>query len=166
MIKDNFILKINTKNLIKNYYFFKKRKENLLVGSTIKSNAYGLGFRKIYELLLNNGCKHFFVATLEEGIKINNKRKGIFIYVLNGIQNYDLKLFNQYNLTPIINTRMELKRITKSKLKFGLHIDTGINRLGINYDNIPSHIFNNKNITILISHLSSADEQKNAYNTG
>ena len=90
MINESGILNINTKNLIYNYNFFKKLKNNLIVAPTIKANAYGLGDKKIYNLLLNQGCKNFFVATLSEGLKLNNKNKSIKIYVLNGLQNYKL----------------------------------------------------------------------------
>ena len=73
MINESGILNINTKNLIYNYNFFKKLKKNLIVAPTIKANAYGLGANKIYDLLLDQGCKHFFVATLSEGLKLKNK---------------------------------------------------------------------------------------------
>jgi len=75
VINESGILNINTKNLIYNYNFFKKLKKNLIVAPTIKANAYGLGDKKIYNLLLNQGCKHFFVATLNEGLKLNNRNK-------------------------------------------------------------------------------------------
>ncbi len=164
MIKDPFILTINTKNLLKNYNFFNKRKKNLIVAPTIKANSYGLGDVRVFKFLLKNKCKHFFVATLDEGIRINNKNKNIKIYVLNGIQNYDLKIFKKYNLIPIINTIYELNKIINSDIKFGLHIDTGINRLGVKYNEIPNKIYKNKNIKIILTHLSSADERKNKYN--
>ena len=70
-----------------------KRRKNLIVAPTIKANAYGLGDKEIFKILANNNCKHFFVATVEEGILINNKDKKISIYVLNGVQDYDLNLF-------------------------------------------------------------------------
>ncbi len=164
MIKDNFILKINTKNLIKNYKYFQKKKKNLIVAPTIKANSYGLGDLKIFNLLYAHGCKHFFVATLEEGLELRKLKKNIVIYILNGIQNHNNSIFLKNKLTPIINTNIELKKIIKTKIKFGLHIDTGINRLGIDYRNIPNFIYDNKNINILISHLASADESNNNYN--
>ncbi len=159
------LIKINTNNILKNYKFFKKRKKNLIVAPTIKADAYGLGVKKIFHILSNKAeCKHFFVATLEEGIEINNKNKNISIYVLNGIQNYDLNLFVKNNLIPVINSHIELKRIIKSQVKFGLHIDTGINRLGLNNLTIPNDIYKSKNLSMVISHLSSADEFNNNYN--
>ena len=92
MIKNNILLRINKKNLLKNYNFYKKIKNNVIVAPVIKANAYGLGYLEIYNFLVKNNCKYFFVATLEEGIKINNRNNNIKIYVLNGIQNYELKI--------------------------------------------------------------------------
>ncbi len=59
MISESGILNINTKNLIYNYNFFKKLKKNLIVAPTIKANAYGLGDKRIFNLLLENRCKNF-----------------------------------------------------------------------------------------------------------
>ena len=164
MIKNSSILQINTKNLIKNYNFFKKLKKDIIVAPTIKANAYGLGVKKIFNLLVKNKCKHFFVATLEEGLEINNKNKNIFIYILNGLQNYKIEKFSDNNLIPIINSISELQKVYKSNIVYGLHIDTGINRLGIDHKNLPKFVFKSKNIKTVISHLASADEKKNEYN--
>ena len=95
MINESGILNINTKNLIFNYNLFKKLKKNLIVAPTIKADAYGLGDKFIFNLFLKQGCKHFFVATLNEGLKLNNKNNSIQIYVLNGLQNYKLNLGEQ-----------------------------------------------------------------------
>ena len=54
MIKDNFVLEINTKNIINNYNFFKNLNKNLIVAPTIKANAYGMGSKKIFSLLKKN----------------------------------------------------------------------------------------------------------------
>ena len=164
MIKESGILNINTKNLIHNYNFFKKLKSNLIVAPTIKANAYGLGANKIYNLLLSQGCKHFFVATLSEGLKLKNTNNLIKIYVLNGIQNYKLNQFKKANLIPVINSIEEYERIKKANLKYAIHIDTGINRLGILPDEVKRLDFKNHNITLIISHLSSSDEYKIKYN--
>ena len=114
MIKESGILNINTKNLIDNYNFFKKLKKNLIVAPTIKANAYGLGDKKVFNLLLNNSCKHFFVATLDEGLKLKNKDKLINIFILNGLQDYNLKRFLNSILIPVINSIEEYIKIKKS----------------------------------------------------
>ncbi len=164
MINESGILNINTKNLIYNYNFFKKLKKGLIVAPTIKANAYGLGDKKIYNLLLNQGCKHFFVATLNEGLKLNNKNKLIKIYVLNGLQNYKFHKFTNANLIPVINTIEEYNRIKNAKIDYAIHVDTGINRLGIPPKDLKMLDLKNQNIKLVISHLSSSDEYKVKYN--
>ena len=148
MINETGILNINTKNLIYNYNFFKKLKKNLIVAPTIKANAYGLGDKKVFNLLLKNSCKHFFVATLDEGLKLKNKDKLINIFILNGLQDYNLKRFFNSNLIPVINSIEEYIRIKNSGLKFAIHVDTGINRLGIPIEKTKEIDFKNKNIIV------------------
>ena len=164
MINQSGILNINTKNIIYNYKFFKKLKKNLIVAPTIKANAYGLGDKKIFDLLKNHGCKDFFVATLNEGLKLNNKNKLIKIYVLNGLQNYKFNKFTNANLIPVVNTIEEYNRIKNAKIDYAIHIDTGINRLGISPKEVTKLDLNNPNIKLIISHLSSSDEYKIKYN--
>ena len=164
MINESGILTINSKNLIYNYNFFKKLKNNLIVAPTIKADAYGLGDKKIFNILLKNGCKHFFVATLEEGLKLKNKNNLIKIYILNGIQNYKLYKFYKSNLIPVINSIEEYERIKNTKMNYAIHIDTGMNRLGIPLNQINNINIKDKNIKLIISHLSSSDEYKIGYN--
>ena len=164
MINESGILNINTKNLIYNYNFFKNLKKNLIVAPTIKADAYGLGDKKIFNLLVNQGCKHFFVATLNEGLKLKNKNNSIKIYILNGLQNYKLEQFTKANLIPVVNTIEEYKRIKNANIDYAIHIDTGINRLGISSEDVNKLDFQNNNIKLIISHLSSSDEYKIKYN--
>ena len=164
MINESGILNINTKNLIYNYNFFKNLKKNLIVAPTIKADAYGLGDKKIFNLLVNQGCKHFFVATLNEGLKLKNNNNSIKIYVLNGLQNYKLEQFTKANLIPVVNSIEEYKRIKNANIDYAIHIDTGINRLGISSEHVKKLDFQNDNIKLIISHLSSSDEYKIKYN--
>ncbi len=164
MINESGILNINTKNLIYNYNFFKNLKKNLIVAPTIKADAYGLGDKKIFNLLVNQGCKHFFVATLNEGSKLKNKNNSIKIYVLNGLQNYKLEQFTRANLIPVVNSIEEYKRIKDANIDYAIHIDTGINRLGISSEDVKKLDLQNDNIKLIISHLSSSDEYKIKYN--
>ena len=86
MIKNSFILKVNKKNLVLNYKFFKNLKKNIIVAPTIKANAYGLGDKEIFNLLKKDGCKNFFVATLEEGIGLRTLFSEINISKVNIIE--------------------------------------------------------------------------------
>ena len=158
------ILEVNLKNLIHNYKVFKKFIKNKQVAATIKANAYGIGDKIAFSTLYKNGCRHFFLATLNEGLELRKSFKKGYIYILNGLENNDINIFKINKLIPILNSKIEMKVIEKTKFKFGIHIDTGLNRLGINKKDLPKKIYNNKNLQIVLTHLASSDEKKNLYN--
>ena len=89
MIPTNAYLEINLKNLIYNYRYLSSLNKGHYTGATIKANAYGLGDKKIIKILYKAGCKHFFVATLDEAIKLRQSFKNGYIYVLNGVKKND-----------------------------------------------------------------------------
>ena len=158
------ILEVNLKNLIHNYKVFKKYIKNKQVAATIKANAYGIGDKIAFSTLYKNGCRHFFLATLNEGLELRKVFKKGYIYILNGLENNDINIFKINKLIPILNSKIEMKVIEKTKFKFGIHIDTGLNRLGINKKDLPKKIYNKKNLQIVLTHLASSDEKKNLYN--
>jgi len=158
------ILEVNLKNLIYNYTVFKKNTKNKQVAATIKANAYGIGDKIAISTLYKNGCRHFFLATLNEGLELRKSFKKGHIYILNGLENNGINIFKINKLIPIINSKKEIKIIEKTKFKFGIHIDTGLNRLGINNKDLPNKIYNKNNLKIVLSHLASSDENKNLYN--
>ena len=164
MSNSSSILEVNLKNFIHNYKVFKKYIKNKKVAATIKANAYGIGDKKAFSTLYNNGCRHFFLATVKEGLELRKFYKKGYIYILNGLENNDINIFKINKLIPILNSKIEIKVIEKTELKFGIHIDTGLNRLGINKIDLPKKIYNKKNLQIVLSHLASSDEKKNIYN--
>ena len=164
MIKISSILEVNLKNLIHNFKIFKKITKNKQVAATIKANAYGIGDKVVYRVLYENGCKNFFVATIKEGLELRKSFKKGNIYILNGLENNKINIFDTNKLIPILNSKEEIKLLIKTKFKFGIHIDTGLNRLGINLKDLPEKIYNKNNIEIVLSHLASSDEKLNIYN--
>jgi len=168
MISHSAFLEINLKNIIFNYKYLSSLYSFQKTGATIKANAYGLGDREIIKILFNNGCKHFFVATMDEAKKIRKNFNYGYIYVLNGINKNEFN-FNlvKNKIIPIINTIKNYNEIKKYKKKIdiGIHIDTGINRLGIPLNDLNKFKYHkNINIILILSHLASADQKKNHYN--
>ena len=164
MIESNVILEISKKNIIHNYNFFNKLDKNNICAATIKANAYGMGAENIYRLLLNNGCRHFFVATTLEGIHLRKKFSKGFIYILNGVEFNKPNIFKKFNLVPIISNISDYKKVKNSSIEYGMQINTGINRLGVNFNDYNKISYNDKNLKIIISHLASADENNNKFN--
>ena len=172
MIPTSAILEINKKNLEHNYKYLDSISKSSLTGATIKANAYGLGDIEVFNILYKIGCRHFFVATVQEAISIRKKYKSGFVYILNGFNKKNIKrIIQEKNIIPIINSIESLDEIRKTqkkikkKIKIGIHVDTGINRLGINIDELKENKIDKKfKIMIVLSHLASADEPKNYYN--
>ena len=167
----DIILEVNIKNLIKNYKEIKRTlNKTTSIGAVVKSNAYGLGIKKISKILNNIGCKYFYVATIEEGIELRKLLFNVNIYVLNGLRKNQIKLFYQYNLIPVINSLEEYNIIKKhNKIKkINIHFDTGMNRLGMNFKDmvtLSKQIYkSNIYIDHIISHLSSSERRKDNFN--
>ena len=95
MINESSILEIKTKNLIYNYKTLSKFSKNGLSGAVVKANAYGLGSKKIFDLLYKNGCRHFFVATINEAISLRKSNQRGNIYVLNGMSINEIPIFKK-----------------------------------------------------------------------
>ena len=67
---------------------------------------------------------------------------------MNGIEDNKIAIFQKNNLIPILNSKKEIKKIKKRKIKFGIHVDTGINRLGIENFKLIKNILLYKNLVI------------------
>ena len=169
MIEINNIIRkktvfINKTNLASNYKLIKKRVGNTKIMSVVKGDAYGHGMKECVKIFHQNGSKEFYVARLEDAIEIRRKFKQVRIYLLSGV--VTSKCCDQiikFNIIPIINNFDQLNIIENysKKIKYVLHIDTGMNRLGFHINNVEK--LNEKvsvnNILFIMSHLSSSDDK-------
>jgi alanine racemase len=112
--------------------------------AVVKSNAYGLGAVPVTKALEQAGADRFGVTCSNEGIELREAGVKRPILVLTGFWPGEEKRFIEHKLTPTV-TRIEdvklLERAAKtakmkSRLRFHLKINTGMNRLGIS----PSQI--------------------------
>jgi len=170
--RHNSTLLINKNNLIFNANYLFKICKNTTIAPVIKSDAYGLGAIEITKIYINLGLKNFFVGNTSEAIKIRKKFKNINIFILNCGMIFDFNLLKKYKLTPVINNINQLTNwplSSKNKIPCMIHIDTGMNRLGLNRKDFMSSKNKTKlkkmNIKYLISHLACADDEKNSFNT-
>jgi alanine racemase len=112
--------------------------------AVVKSNAYGLGAVPVTKALERAGADRFGVTCSNEGVELREAGIGKPILVLTGFWPGEEKRFIDNRLTPTV-TRLEdvglLERAAKSarvksRLRFHLKINTGMNRLGI----LPSEL--------------------------
>ena len=168
-------LKISLKDIKSNW----KSLNNLSNGNAaavIKANAYGMGMLKVAGALIDAGCNYFYVANLNEGIKLRKKFNSnkIFIAIFEGYFEGFQKKYKEYNLIPVINTLEQLERLNIYALQGDipraiLNIDTGMNRLGLNKKETSyliqnKDILNNIKLDYIMSHLANAQEKENHNN--
>ncbi|MFT7144398.1 MAG: alanine racemase [bacterium] len=137
----------------------------------VKADAYGLGSKEVSKALYTSGCRTFFVAYLEEALHIKPYTPQADIYILNGISAGEEQTCVKNNLIPVVNTINALKTLIDAKvdMSIALHIDTGINRLGLPLHEVKQaadaiKLNNNLHLKLLMSHLACADDIKNPFN--
>ena len=170
------ILEIDLAALRANYQIIKKQSEPVECAAVLKADAYGLGVAQVAPVLAASGCRTFFVAHLCEGIGLRNVLGAAAnIYVLNGPLPKTEDDFLAHDLIPVLNSPGQLEQWTQLAkertqiLPAGLHIDTGMSRLGLTaaeaklVTNTPSYM-DGIELRFVASHLACADDPDNPLN--
>lgn len=141
----------------------------------IKADAYGLGLAPIARALTNEGCKTFFVATIDEGRAARQVQPGATIYVLDGLLPGAEAQYTGFDLRPVLSSLPEVRdwaaygRSRGCRLAAAIHLDTGINRLGMPESDIDQlaaagDLLSSVDITLVLSHLACADHPDDPMN--
>ena len=168
------VLFINLESIKANYNLLKKKTNKSEVAVAVKANAYGLGLERICKTLITQGCKTFFVATAEEGLEIVKIKKNLKVYVLNGSSDKKsiISLIKK-GVKIVINNSHQLKILISASNKINIkagcavHVDTGMNRLGIDIEEAEKIIQiakNNLNLSLIMSHLSCSENKTSKMN--
>ncbi|WP_299191450.1 alanine racemase [uncultured Litoreibacter sp.] len=126
--------------------------------AVVKADGYGLGSGRVAKALAAAGVRQFFVAVTEEAAPLRAALgPGPVINVFSGHMDGDTQMIADLNLIPMVNSPEQISR-HKTALPghaYGLQIDTGMNRLGIEaYDWSPEMA---AEATLVMSHLACAD---------
>jgi len=150
-------LEIDLNALAANYRTIQARQPAAEIAPVVKADGYGLGAAAAARHLVKHGAKTFFVARRDEGVRLRAALGGgPVIYVLDGLD--DPAVFTAHDLRPVLNTPAQAALWTLAPdLKAALHIDTGMNRLGIRPDELPG-LPSLPALSLVMSHLACADE--------
>ena len=138
-------------------------------GAVVKADAYGLGMGEVARALARAGVRRFFVAVAEEGAALRRALgAGPVVAVFSGHMEGDSALIRDHDLTPMINSVDQMLRHVENtpRQSFGIQLDTGMNRLGIE----PAEWAALRDIAIgqmpwlVMSHLACADEPDHPMN--
>lgn len=108
------------------------------VAAVVKADAYGLGIGEVVPALVAAGCRDFFVALPHEGAAARAVAPGARIFVLSGpLDAESAPFYRRHRLVPVLNSAREIACWEaegwdgETQLPAALHIDTGMNRLGL-----------------------------------
>jgi alanine racemase len=142
--------------------------------AVVKADAYGLGVESVAPALAAAGCRLLYVAHLDEGITLRAVLPGPEIAIFHGVASGTEETFAHHRLIPVLNSLDEIERWSalarKTRSRPGiLHIDTGLNRLGLSASEVAAlaarpDLLAGIDVRTIISHLACADEPDNAMN--
>ena len=142
-------LEISRRKIEKNLEKIRGINENIIY--VLKDDAYGLGIEKILPILIENGCNYYAVAYIEEALeikKISRERfsKEVNVMMLNYTEVEDIKIAVENGIELTIYSLFQFREYEKifseileegkNNIKIHIKLNTGMNRLGFDGDEI------------------------------
>jgi alanine racemase len=143
--------------------------------AVVKADAYGLGAPRVGAHLLAAGVRHFFVAYPGEGAALRPHVPGAMIGILNGFFPDEAETYIAHDLAPVLGNAEEIAAWRGHALQLGrtlpalLHVDTGMNRLGLapaELNRLETHPEDLQNLDLryVMTHLSNAEMAEDGRN--
>jgi len=168
------VLTVNLDAIVANWRKLEKTAVPAECAGVVKANAYGCGTEPVTRALAAAGCKTFFVATLDEASTVRTAAPRAAIYVLDGFFQNSGEAYASIDCRPVIGDLNELAEWDVFCRRSGwnggaaIHIDTGMQRLGLTSAEaqgiIPRINAGDHGITLVMSHLASAEQLNSPFN--
>ena len=153
-------LHIDAAAVVENWRYFQRLVLNTETAAVVKADAYGLGAEQISTALAQAGARTFFTMTCNEALAVRSTLGiGPQIFALNGPTGEDASAMAAANVTPVLNSLAQIA-MWGARGPAALHIDTGMNRLGLRLDDLAeaAQALAGADIALIMSHLAcSAD---------
>lgn len=148
--------------------------QGVKVLAVVKADAYGHGVVPVAKRLESLGCDLFGVALCEEGVELREAGIKVPILVLSGFFESQVEVLPRFDLTPVVFHRSHLPLLNRAGevegKRIGIHlkVDTGMGRLGIMPEDVPSFLRDLSSYPYLylegvMSHLSEAEDEEGAF---
>jgi alanine racemase len=169
------MLTVDLGNLQRNWRELAARAAPAECAGVVKADAYGLGAGPCARALWAAGCRNFFVAIPQEGAELRRELSEATIFVLDGLLPGLGAFYAEHRLVPALASLEEVAEWAGLAGKFGrnlpaaLHIDTGINRLGLAAREVQAiagrpDLLDGIEVTQVMSHFACADEPDSPMN--
>jgi alanine racemase len=163
------ILTVDLDAIAANYRLLAGRAAGAVAAGVMKADAYGLGMAQVAPALVRAGCRVFFTAHLEEGMRL----RGIvpadsIIYVLHGPPPGTAADFSAHRLVPVLNDPGQVREWSAAcaragrRLAAAVQVDSGMSRMGLSPADLaalgdPRDWLAAFDPVLLMSHLACAD---------
>jgi alanine racemase len=168
------VLSLDLDAIVPNWRKLEKTAVPAECAGVIKADAYGCGLEPVARALANAGCKTFFVATLDEARAARAAVPSAALYVLSSFIQNTGEAYAKIDARPVIGDLNELAEWDVFCRRTGwaggaaIHIDTGMNRLGLTLAEaqgiIPRINAGDHGITLVMSHLACAESLNHPLN--
>ncbi len=162
------ILTINLDAVAQNWRALGARGPQADCAAVVKADGYGLGAAHVGARLYAEGCRSFFVALPGEGTALRPHVGDATVYVLNGLMAGAEADYAAHGLAPVLNDAGQVAAwaawcAEKGPHPAALHIDTGMNRLGLGMKDALALTNDPRPLAaigdlLVMSHLACADE--------
>jgi alanine racemase len=168
------VLTVDLDAIVANWRKLEKTAVPAECAGVVKADAYGCGVEPVARALNSAGCKTFFVATLDEARVLRAALPAATIYTLSGFFQNTGDAYAKIDCKPVIGDLNELAEWDVFCRRSGwnggaaIHIDTGMNRLGLTVAEaqgiIPRINAGDHGIKLVMSHLVSGELVNNPTN--
>lgn len=139
------------------------------VMAVVKADGYGHGAVRVARQAIEAGAAWLGVATLEEGLELRRAGIDAPVLVLGSVAADDVGEAMRHDLGLTIASSDALSAFPRARRRVRLHlkIDTGMTRLGVTVDEVPSVLNRLTRAGLRLegvyTHLASADEPDHAF---
>ncbi len=145
------------------------------IAAVVKADAYGMGAARVALRLAAEGAAQFFVAYPSEGALLRPLLPGALIAILNGFLPAHAADYLAHDLAPVLGNLGEISawsaqaRAAGHALPALIHIDTGMNRLGLEPAELARlagepDLLEGIDVHFVMTHLASADHPADPLN--
>ncbi len=170
------ILTVDLAAIRANYRLLRARAAPAVCAAVLKSDAYGLGAPAVGAAIYAEGCRHFFVAHLDEGIALRaHLAPDAAIFVLHGPPPDTEAEFTEHDLIPVLNSVPQVAGWRQHAGARGrllpavIQVDSGMSRMGMSPAEVAQwladpHFLDGIALRCVMSHLACADQPDNPMN--
>ena len=153
-------LRLDGGALLSNWRWLQAQSEGAACGAAIKADGYGVGAVEVMRRLMAAGCRDFFVSNWAEAAILEPLLDdGVSLAVLHGVRDEDMDAARASRARPVLSTPMQVARWKAAGGGIcDVMVDTGMNRLGLDWRTDIAVQLEGLKVETLLSHLASADE--------